>query len=456
MEESKSSHSSLNLYPVGPEVAGMGYPYAPEDWPEKGDVWGWRTGRRIVANRLHFQDRYLYLPERLNRQLKEKKKEIPESASKPVRMQHIFPSKLAVERYIKNNFPDADLDAFFASFSWKIPALRLYDNALPIAAVPLQQISFEESHPNVVTCQAKNSLCPSLLYEEVEKNIPLMFCEICCNKSGFCRHCCCILCNKTVSSAYGGYTYIKCEGKIGAGICGHVTHLGCALHGLLAGKVGENIGLDFRYQCRRCDRKTDMISQFDNLLQTCKAAKLDGKILKKIFSLRAYMLCGSEQIMTKKLLRGIELAFSKLQYGPDVEDTWKEDDSLVAHRADHDNGVTVNENFSNVKTGLKSYDFLDLDEVLQNLKKSQELEYKLAEETLQTQKTYLLNLYQQLESEKNQFACQNSSGSDAISLKMKQIEQETMKFEVMKKVANGFGRTPNDILREYFGLKVTD
>jgi len=38
------------------EVYGMGLPYAPENWPQQGDVWGWKTGRRVVANGKHFQD----------------------------------------------------------------------------------------------------------------------------------------------------------------------------------------------------------------------------------------------------------------------------------------------------------------------------------------------------------------------------------------------------------------
>jgi len=110
------------LQPVIPEMSGEGHPYAPENWPEQGDVWGWRTGRRIVPTGTHFQDRYLYLPNRLVRMLKEEK-ENGGSGSGTVRKQHIFASKLAVERYVKKYFPDADLDEFFASFSWKIPAL---------------------------------------------------------------------------------------------------------------------------------------------------------------------------------------------------------------------------------------------------------------------------------------------------------------------------------------------
>jgi len=130
--EMEENNGLLNLQAVAPEMSGEGFPYAPENWPEEGDIWGWRTGRRIVANRSRFQDRYLYLPNRLIRALKEEKeKENPgsgadsgPSSSSIRRQQHIFASKLAVERYIKTHFPDADIDAFFASFSWKIPALR--------------------------------------------------------------------------------------------------------------------------------------------------------------------------------------------------------------------------------------------------------------------------------------------------------------------------------------------
>jgi len=122
----EKSNGLWNLQAVAPEVSGEGFPYAPENWPEQGDIWGWRTGRRVVANRSHFKDRYLYLPNRLIRALKEEKEKenAVDSGSSSIRSrQHIFASKLAVESYIKKYYPEADLDAFFASFSWKIPAL---------------------------------------------------------------------------------------------------------------------------------------------------------------------------------------------------------------------------------------------------------------------------------------------------------------------------------------------
>ncbi|KAG4921104.1 hypothetical protein AAZX31_18G112600 [Glycine max] len=480
--EMEENNGLLNLQAVAPEMSGEGFPYAPENWPEEGDIWGWRTGRRIVANRSRFQDRYLYLPNRLIRALKEEKeKENPgsgadsgPSSSSIRRQQHIFASKLAVERYIKTHFPDADIDAFFASFSWKIPALRSNGNAVPVAAVPLQQIAqeaYDSDSEGVVKCKARNKKCTSLVLEEIEKYSPAMPCDICCSEPGFCRDCCCILCCKTVSSAYGGYNYIKCQVNVGGGICGHVAHMECALRCLLAGKVGGSIGLDAQYHCRRCDGRTDMISHVNNLIQTCRAADLDAEIRKKILNLGACLLRGSQKPVAKELLCRIELAISKLKCGTNLEDIWKEDYSFVAHSADNGNDVMevmVYDDPFEVRTGLESYDFLprslklesEVDQVLQALRKSQELEYKVAEETLQDQKTYLKRLYQQLDREKYELACQNSSTSDvsssAVRERKKQIRREVAKFEIMKKVANGFGRTSNDIVKEHFGLKVID
>ena len=56
------------------EVYGTGLPYAPENWPQQGDVWGWKTGRRVVTNGKHFQDRYMYLLDRLFWLLKKRRR----------------------------------------------------------------------------------------------------------------------------------------------------------------------------------------------------------------------------------------------------------------------------------------------------------------------------------------------------------------------------------------------
>ncbi|MBA0799977.1 hypothetical protein Gohar_010454 [Gossypium harknessii] len=102
--------NSLHLSPVLPEASGFGLPYAPVDWPKKGDIWAWKVGRRVAITG-HFLDRYLYPPKRLQK--------LVDSGRK-----RGLASKLSVERYVKLAFPDADINAFFASFSWKIPAMK--------------------------------------------------------------------------------------------------------------------------------------------------------------------------------------------------------------------------------------------------------------------------------------------------------------------------------------------
>jgi len=55
----------------------------------------------------YHQDRFLILPQRLQQ------KHVPKS----------FASKPQLARYLESDFPGMDADAFFASFSWKVPAL---------------------------------------------------------------------------------------------------------------------------------------------------------------------------------------------------------------------------------------------------------------------------------------------------------------------------------------------
>ena len=95
--------NKLYLYPVSAQASGEGLPYAPVDWPEPGDIWRWKVGNRVAVSG-YFIDRYLYLPKRLQRVNKAKS----------------FKSKLAVEQYIQKI--GADVEAFFALFSWKIPS----------------------------------------------------------------------------------------------------------------------------------------------------------------------------------------------------------------------------------------------------------------------------------------------------------------------------------------------
>lgn len=97
--------NGLNLYPVSVHDSGEGHPYAPQDWPNPGDNWRWKVGKRIAVSG-YFIDRYLYAPSRF-RKMGDRKG---------------FASKLSLEHYVREKFPGADVDAFFASFSWRIPS----------------------------------------------------------------------------------------------------------------------------------------------------------------------------------------------------------------------------------------------------------------------------------------------------------------------------------------------
>ncbi|TKY71169.1 hypothetical protein E2542_SST07464 [Spatholobus suberectus] len=103
-----TKEKTFDLQPVSPFSSGEGLPYAPEGWPNPGDVWGWKVGRR--ANKAgYFLDRYLFLPMSL-----------PRSSRKT----GSFQSKPDVMRYLESNFPDMKIEEFFALFSWQVPSTK--------------------------------------------------------------------------------------------------------------------------------------------------------------------------------------------------------------------------------------------------------------------------------------------------------------------------------------------
>ncbi|KAJ8768326.1 hypothetical protein K2173_021479 [Erythroxylum novogranatense] len=113
------------LWPVLPGESGEGLPYAPSNWPAPGDNWTWRVGRRFSGTG-YFQDRFLTPPKRLRKTPGWKQ----------------FASKPSIENFIRSTFPDADVQAFFASFTWKIPV-----KAVTPAKVQLDSVSFETPPP---------------------------------------------------------------------------------------------------------------------------------------------------------------------------------------------------------------------------------------------------------------------------------------------------------------------
>lgn len=155
-------------------------------------------------------------------------------------------------------------------------------------------------------------MCSSLSEAPDPSPLEAMFCDICCSEPRFCRDCCCILCCKTINTAVGGYSYIRCKATVLDGyICGHIAHIECALRAYVAGTVGGSIGLDAEYFCRRCDSRTDLISLVMNLLQICETVESRDEI-EKMLNLAICMLRGSRKMTAKQLLRHIESAMAKV------------------------------------------------------------------------------------------------------------------------------------------------
>ncbi|GER49431.1 hypothetical protein STAS_26676 [Striga asiatica] len=281
-------HENGTLYPVSANDSGEGLPYAPEDFPNPGDKWSWKVGKRI-ANSGFFLDRYLYLPRRM-RQPGPKK---------------CFASRLSLEQFVRKKFPDTDIDQFFASFSWKVPSRALKKGFKEMLTPPIE-ITEDDGEPR---CKSGNKFCSSLNTQE--ETIPqVMSCDICCEEPGFCRACCCILCRRVIERGLNGWGYITCEAKIEGFTCGHSCHIECALRAYMAGTVGGSIGLDAEYYCRRCDSRTDMVPFVQKLLKNCESA---GSVddCKKMLRFGVCLLRGSTRKGAYELLRKIEVAMSK-------------------------------------------------------------------------------------------------------------------------------------------------
>ena len=116
----------------------------------------------------------------------------------------------------------------------------------------------------------------------------------------------------------------------------------------------------------------------------------------------------------------------------------------------------VSESFDPLIESLKLED--KVDEILEALRKSQELEYNIAQERLYEQKSYLQSLYHQLNKEKAELVrhAAYNTDRDALSLlvvnRVDQIKGEIIKLKEMEKVTKGFGKTSKEILKEHFDV----
>ncbi|XP_010649911.1 uncharacterized protein LOC100257987 isoform X3 [Vitis vinifera] len=112
--------NDLDICPVSPLASGEGLPYAPVDWPNPGDTWSWKVGRRVNKSGF-YQDRYLFLPRRLQNSSHRRES---------------FSSKLSLKRYVQKQDPNINIAAFFGSFSWRVPPKRVTPSSITLEVCP--------------------------------------------------------------------------------------------------------------------------------------------------------------------------------------------------------------------------------------------------------------------------------------------------------------------------------
>ncbi|KAG9451984.1 hypothetical protein H6P81_004888 [Aristolochia fimbriata] len=317
------SENDQHLTRVVGGASGEGLPYAPENWPNVGDMWKWKVGWRKSKSGF-WLDRYLYLPDCLQEGRKRS-----------------FKSKFAVKSYLEKEFPNVDVNTFFASFSWKIPCANnpalaeVIDarEAVPLSEDPdpdleivgheIVSVSEYSDHSfDAMGCKAGNRLCDDHLQTR-DSTLEAMECNICCNDVGYCRDCCCMLCFKTLDWVHGGYSFFRCEARVNEMyICNHAAHISCALRCYMAGTVGGSIGLDAEYYCRHCYNKSDLIGHVTRSLQTCKSLESRDEVM-KILNIGFYILRGSRRMASETLRNQIELILTQLKSGVDLKDIWR-------------------------------------------------------------------------------------------------------------------------------------
>ncbi|KAL8490849.1 hypothetical protein ACS0TY_022745 [Phlomoides rotata] len=434
--------NGLQLYRVSANANGAGLPYAPEGWPNPGDTWSWKVGKRTTASG-YYLDRYLYAPDRL----------------REPGQRRGFASKLSLEQFIRAKFPNADVGAFFASFSWRIPSKPSNKDNKGILRLPAKPAAGPGSNGLIGEphCKAGNRFCSSLAAGEVP-NSEVMFCDICCSEPGFCRDCCCVLCCETIDKASEGYSYITCVAKIEGSVCGHSCHTTCALRSYMAGTVQGIFGLDAEYYCRRCDSRSDMVSHVVKLLQKCES-NVSRDYIEKTLVNGIRLLLNSNRPSAKQLLDHVQSAMSKLKNGTCTDDIWRmEDVSAASAGVSSDmNGPLILQKIEGVlscqtSTPSSKFDYRieslkldnEIDEVLDALRKSQQIEYRLAEEKLQDKKNHVLNLYEQLDTERSTLSRHASTGDiepflTVVLERISQVKEEVEKLKDMREVAKGFG-----------------
>lgn len=173
--------------------------------------------------------------------------------------------------------------------------------------------SSDEEHgcdqSRLVKCPSGKGFCNDVL---LANRKPIMPCDVCCTNSDFCRHCCCMICKRKLSSSFKGYSYFRCEAVVKEDyICGHVAHLNCARKCYMAGTVGGLFNLDAGYLCRLCDSRSDLVPHAMKLLEISKTV-YNVADLEEILKLGILIMRESKREPAQELCRYFETALAKV------------------------------------------------------------------------------------------------------------------------------------------------
>ncbi|KAF6139994.1 hypothetical protein GIB67_020385 [Kingdonia uniflora] len=455
-------NNGLLLMPVSAQAKGEGLPYAPVDFPHPGDKWRWRVGKRKKASGF-MRDRYLYPPDRLQN-----------STSK-----RYFRSRVDVVDYLKElKCPDTYTDEFFASFIWHIPSDEHHWEKVTVFNLDVilgsticsrkgKALNIGLNYESAV-CKVGNNMCSLPLEKLSNYSQNGVNCVESCSGANFCHDCCCIYCKKTITWAYGGYDFVRCEAKVSDNyICGHGAHVKCASH-----------FFDMEYHCTNCDQRTDLTLHVTRLLKICKI--LDSrKVIDTMLKVGAFLLDGSARETAKKLLNGVKSALTKLKDGLDLEDIWDDEDTvLMVFAGATSEALKLEKEIPNILQKLKksqeeyiaaqrrlhtqenSY-VVGLCQQLQNLKELQELNYRAAEENLHSKRDSLVGLYEQLDAERSKLlkgtSVTLSSDVDvlltSISNRVNEIKQLVISLKAAEKLYESISKEPSRYSYGYDGIR---
>lgn len=511
--------------PAEASQKGEGWPYAPEGWPKPGDKWIWKVGRRKHAKG-YWQDRYLLLPKRLQKGRRKiwfwSKKSIEEYVKNefpgtdldtffgsfqwrvPYATDTPTPTPTQGKTTVKR-VRESEVGGNISERRCKVGNLKCgleTGKTKSLKAMNCDICCIEFGFCRECSC----ILCGKATDQSVGD-----YCSIRCegklNDEFVCGHVahleCALLCHMAgVEQSIGldvEYYCRRCDKKTNL-----MMHVSSILHASESLEVRADVEKNLGLALRIIQGTRQIVGRrLQNNIELSLKKLRSGMNLEDIVELHQNSMTGDEGNAIERLnyqlgplnISPVSLANSRgqdnktsespfgnscaagtqaydlLQAASTVPDITSQKGSSFVHDIlqrrsrllpDDTNGPSDLLNSPVHITALKFEN--KINQALHGLRKSQEAEYKLAQQKLYAQKDFLLSLFQELDIANNEFTNDSSSSSldnfddllVGVSDRVGRLRKETAKFGQMLSITNGFGRTRKDILRDYFEVLMED